>query len=52
MGRGNLPLSETETAALEELGHQVAEAIVRGEFEKARELTEAGIQLRTSLPRG
>ncbi len=39
---------EAITAALEELGSQVAEAVARGEFERARQLTEAAIQLRTA----
>jgi hypothetical protein len=46
MGRGKLPSSETMTAALEELGRQVIEAVAKGEFERARQLTEAAIQQR------
>jgi hypothetical protein len=48
MGRGNLPESEIQATTLEELGRQVAEAIARGEFDRARELTEEGIRQRTS----
>jgi hypothetical protein len=48
MGRGNLPEGETGSAALEELGSHVAEAVARGEFDRARLLTEAAIRLRTA----
>ncbi len=48
MGRGTLPVSGVIAAALEQLGRQVAEAIARGEFGLARELTEAAIQLRST----
>jgi hypothetical protein len=45
-------MSEITATTLGELGRQVAEAIARGEFERARELTDAGIWLVTSSPRG
>ena len=50
MGRGKLPSSEGILDALEELGRQVAAAVARGEFERARQLTEAAIRLRTAEP--
>jgi hypothetical protein len=46
MGRGQLPVSEAVTAALEELGRRVAEAVARGKFERARQLIEEDIRLR------
>ena len=48
MGRGKLPVSGTIAAALEQLGRQVADAVARGEFERARELTETAIRLRST----
>jgi hypothetical protein len=48
MGRGRLPESEGEAAALDELGRQVAEAVARGEFQRARELTEDAIRRRAA----
>jgi hypothetical protein len=49
MGRGKLPLSETVAAALENLGRRVAEAVARGEFERARQLTEEAIRIRAGV---
>jgi hypothetical protein len=52
MGRGMLPVSDRVATALGHLGRQVADAVVEGDFERARELTEAAIQLRaTDLPK-
>lgn len=48
MGRGRLPEGETGSAALEEFGRQVAAAVARGDFDRARQLTEASIRLRTA----
>jgi hypothetical protein len=48
MGRGRLPVSEAIAAAIEELARQVAEAVGKGEFERARELTEEAIRLGSS----
>ncbi len=48
MGRGKLPVSGTIAVALEQLGGQVVDAVARGEFERARELTEAAIRLRST----
>jgi hypothetical protein len=48
MGRGKLPISEAIAIALEELGRQVVQAVARGEFQRARELTEEAILLRAS----
>jgi predicted translin family RNA/ssDNA-binding protein len=45
-------MSEITATTIGELGRQVAEAIARGDFDRARELTEEGIQLRSSAPRG
>jgi hypothetical protein len=50
MGRETLPVSESGVAALEDLGRRVAEAIARGDFDRARQLTEAAMQLRTAEP--
>jgi len=36
-------VSETTATTIGELGRQVAEAIARGDFDRARELTEEGI---------
>ena len=46
MGRGKLPVGEATTATLEELGRNMAEAVARGEFERARQFTEEAIRLR------
>jgi hypothetical protein len=47
-----LPVSDRVATALGHLGRQVADAVVEGDFERARELTEAAIQLRaTDLPK-
>jgi hypothetical protein len=47
-GREKLPVSEAVAAVLEEMGRQVAEAVARGELQRARELTEEAILLRAS----
>jgi hypothetical protein len=41
-------VSEAEAAAIEDLGRQMAEAIARGEFERARQLMEQAIRLRAA----
>jgi hypothetical protein len=43
-----LPISEAVAAELEKMGRQVAEAVARGELQRARELTEEAILLRAS----
>ncbi len=44
MGRGIVPVSEVAGAAIQDLARQVAEAIVAGDFETARTLTEDAIR--------
>ncbi len=48
MGREKLPVSEAVADELEKMAGEVAEAVARGEFERARQLTEAAIRLRTA----
>jgi hypothetical protein len=40
-------MSEIQATALEAFCRRMAEAIARGEFDRARELTEEGIRLRS-----
>ncbi len=47
MGRGKLPVSE-DVLLLEKLAGEVAEAVARGEFARARALTEEAIQKRAA----
>jgi hypothetical protein len=46
VGRGEL-LPREAAVAIEKLAGEIAEAVARGEFERARQLTEAAIRLRT-----
>lgn len=48
MGREKVPVSEVVASMLEDLGRRVAKAVARGEFERARQLTEEAILLRVS----
>lgn len=50
MGRGELSFSEVAIAVLEHFGHEMAEAIERGEFHRARALTEQAIGIRAGEP--